>query len=92
MHAVEKILAKAAGREEVTTGEIVNCNVDLAGIANLVTRGEVLSADLALGEVINQTTGATAAAQPLSAYVMAILENGGVKPMIRKQRELLVEG
>lgn len=35
MHAVEKILAKAAGKEEVATGEIVNCRVDLAGINDL---------------------------------------------------------
>ncbi|MBU2228253.1 MAG: 3-isopropylmalate dehydratase large subunit, partial [Proteobacteria bacterium] len=35
MHAVEKILARAAGREKVTTGEIVNCTVDLAGINDL---------------------------------------------------------
>lgn len=35
MHAVEKILARAAGRERVTTGEIVNCAVDLAGINDL---------------------------------------------------------
>jgi 3-isopropylmalate/(R)-2-methylmalate dehydratase large subunit len=35
MHAIEKILAKAAGRESVVTGEIVNCKVDLAGINDL---------------------------------------------------------
>lgn len=35
LHAVEKILARAAGREEVATGEIVNCTVDLAGINDL---------------------------------------------------------
>lgn len=35
MHAVEKILAKAAGKPEVATGEIVNCAVDLAGINDL---------------------------------------------------------
>ena len=62
------------------------------GIANLVKRGDLLSVDMAAGTVINLTSGATATAQPLSAYVMAILENGGVKPMIRKQRGLLVEG
>lgn len=62
------------------------------GIANLVKQGDRLSVDMAAGTVINLTSGATAAAQPLSAYVMAILENGGVKPMIRKQRGLLVEG
>jgi hypothetical protein len=47
---------------------------------------------MAAGTVIDQTTGITVVAHPLSAYVMAILENGGVKPMIRKQRGLLVEG
>jgi 3-isopropylmalate/(R)-2-methylmalate dehydratase small subunit len=62
------------------------------GIANLVKRGDRLSVDLAAGAVINRSSGATATAQPLSAYVMAILENGGVKPMIRKQRGLPVEG
>jgi homoaconitate hydratase family protein len=35
MHAVEKILARAAGKQEVTTGEIVNCTIDLAGINDL---------------------------------------------------------
>lgn len=62
------------------------------GIAGLVKRGELLSVDLAAGQVTNQTTGASVTAQPLSAYVMAILENGGVKPMIRKQRGLPGEG
>ncbi len=35
MHAIEKILAKAAGKNSVATGEIVNCKVDLAGINDL---------------------------------------------------------
>jgi 3-isopropylmalate/(R)-2-methylmalate dehydratase large subunit len=35
MHAVEKILAAKAGKSAVTTGEIVNCTVDLAGINDL---------------------------------------------------------
>lgn len=35
MHALEKILAKAAGKASVATGEIVNCKVDLAGINDL---------------------------------------------------------
>ena len=35
MHAVEKILAVKAGRDAVTTGEIVNCDVDIAGINDL---------------------------------------------------------
>lgn len=35
MHAIEKILAKAAGVTTVATGEIINCKVDLAGINDL---------------------------------------------------------
>ena len=29
MHAIEKILARAAGQDSVSTGQIVNCRVDL---------------------------------------------------------------
>jgi homoaconitate hydratase family protein len=35
MHAIEKILARAAGVPAVRTGEIANCAVDLAGINDL---------------------------------------------------------
>jgi homoaconitate hydratase family protein len=35
MHAIEKILARAAGKEKVVTGEIVNCRVDLAGVNDI---------------------------------------------------------
>lgn len=35
MHAIEKILAQAAGKDTVTTGEIVNCRVDLAEVNDL---------------------------------------------------------
>ncbi|MDR3361637.1 MAG: 3-isopropylmalate dehydratase large subunit [Desulfovibrio sp.] len=35
MHALEKILAKKAGRDSVHVGEIVNCAVDVAGINDL---------------------------------------------------------
>jgi len=35
MHAIEKILAKAAGKEKVQGGEIVNCKIDFAEINDL---------------------------------------------------------
>ena len=35
------------------------------------------------GQVTNETTGATV--QPLSDYVLKILESGGIKPMIKSQ-------
>ena len=35
MHAIEKILAKAGGKDSVVTGEIVNCQVDLGEVNDL---------------------------------------------------------
>jgi 3-isopropylmalate/(R)-2-methylmalate dehydratase small subunit len=54
------------------------------GVQGAVARGDVVSVDIAAGTVVNTTTGATLTAQPLSDYVMNILRNGGIKPMIRK--------
>ncbi|WP_300156891.1 3-isopropylmalate dehydratase small subunit [Solidesulfovibrio sp.] len=54
------------------------------GVQEAVARGDVVSVDIAAGTVANKTTGATLTAQPLSDYVMNILRNGGIKPMIRK--------
>lgn len=54
-------------------------------ISRHVKRGDRLSVDLESGKVVNETTGEILQAQPFSAYTMNILENGGIKPMIRKQ-------
>jgi len=35
MHAIEKLLAKKAGKVSVQTGEIINCEIDMAGINDL---------------------------------------------------------
>jgi len=35
MHAIEKIMARAAGKDKVVTGEIVNCAIDFAEINDL---------------------------------------------------------
>ncbi len=35
MHAIEKLLAKKAGKQIVKTDEIVNCDIDMAGINDL---------------------------------------------------------
>ncbi|WP_041959919.1 3-isopropylmalate dehydratase large subunit [Sulfurospirillum arsenophilum] len=35
MHAIEKLLAKKAGKTSVKAGEIINCEVDMAGINDL---------------------------------------------------------
>ncbi|HSR13614.1 MAG TPA: 3-isopropylmalate dehydratase small subunit [Thermodesulfobacteriota bacterium] len=55
------------------------------GIHGMVKKGDTVSVNLITGDVVNETSGAKAKAQPLSDYVMKILESGGIKPMIRKQ-------
>jgi len=35
MHAIEKLLAKKAGKPSIKTGEIINCEIDMAGINDL---------------------------------------------------------
>ena len=54
-------------------------------IHDLVKKGDRLTVNLITGELVNESTGAKAQAQPLSDYVMKILESGGIKPLIRKQ-------
>jgi 3-isopropylmalate/(R)-2-methylmalate dehydratase small subunit len=50
-----------------------------------VKKGDSLRVNLVTGEVVNESTGAKAQAQPLSDYVMKILESGGIKELIRRQ-------
>jgi 3-isopropylmalate/(R)-2-methylmalate dehydratase small subunit len=55
------------------------------GIHAMVSKGDRLTVDFATGRVTNETTGTTIQAEPLSEYVMNILESGGIKPLIRKK-------
>jgi len=50
-----------------------------------VNKGDILRVDLGTGRLTNETAGISAQAQPLSEYVMKILESGGIKPLIRSQ-------
>ena len=83
---VGAILADSYGR--IFYRNAINLGVPLIvcpGISSIVKRGNVLTVDMTSGKVSNETTGATAQAQPLSDYVMNILESGGIKPLIKKQ-------
>ena len=57
-------------------------------VHGLVSRGDVLKIELITGLVTNERTGSTIQAQPLSGYVMTILESGGIKPLIKSQNTL----
>jgi 3-isopropylmalate/(R)-2-methylmalate dehydratase small subunit len=80
------ILADSFGR--IFYRNAVNLGIPLLvcpHIHDLVKKGDMLKIDLSTGQVTNETTGATAQAQPLSDYVMMILESGGIKPLIKNQ-------
>ena len=55
------------------------------GITDHVSAGDTLKIDLKQGVVRNQSTGSELKVQPLSGYVLEILESGGIKPLVKKQ-------
>jgi 3-isopropylmalate/(R)-2-methylmalate dehydratase small subunit len=55
------------------------------GITDHVTTGDTLKIDLKEGVVHNQTTRTELKVQPMSDYVLEILEAGGIKPLVKKQ-------
>jgi len=55
-------------------------------ISQLVQTGDALSLDLQSGDISN-AKGVIIRAETLSEYVLNILENGGIKPLIKKQLE-----
>ena len=83
---VGAILADSFGR--IFYRNVINLGVPLIvcpGISKIVKRGDILTVDMTTGKVLNETTGASAEAQPLSEYVLNSLESGGIKPMIKQQ-------
>ena len=82
------VLAESFGRIFYRNG--INLGVPLLvcpGIDKIVTSGQDLTVNIEAGQIINETTGEVAQAQPMSEYVMNILASGGIKPMIKSQLE-----
>ena len=80
------ILAESFGR--IFYRNAVNLGIPVLvcpGIRKIVNKGDILRVDLGTGRLTNETAGISAQAQPLSEYVMKILESGGIKPLIRSQ-------
>ncbi len=83
---VGAILAESFGR--IFYRNAVNLGIPVLvcpGIGEIVAKGDILLIDLGTGKVFNETTGASTQAQPLSDYVMKILESGGIKALIRSR-------
>lgn len=83
---VGAVLADSFGR--IFYRNAINLGIPLIvcpEISKKVNRGDVLTVDMATGKITNETTGVASQAQPLSDYVMNILDSGGIKPLIKKQ-------
>lgn len=80
------ILADSFGR--IFYRNAINLGIPLVvcpGIVNLTKKGDILTVDITTGKVINETIGVTLEAQPLAGYAMNILQNGGIKSLIKSQ-------
>lgn len=56
--------------------------VTCKNICEIAHEGDTLEIDILSGKIRNVTTGETGQADPLSDYIIKILESGGIKPMI----------
>lgn len=57
-------------------------------ISSLVQMGDLMKVDLSSG-ALYRGNEVIATAEPLSSYVLTILESGGIKPLIKQQLEAL---
>ncbi len=83
---VGAVLASSFGR--IFYRNAINLGIPLLvcpRVHEQVKKGDTLQIDLATGRVRNETAGSEFQAEPLSEYVMRILEAGGIKPLIRSQ-------
>ena len=59
--------------------------VTCPGITEKVADGDVITVDMETGEIKNEKGEVIAQAEPLSDYMMNILVNGGIKPLLAQQ-------
>ncbi|HMM22573.1 MAG TPA: 3-isopropylmalate dehydratase small subunit [Selenomonadales bacterium] len=83
---VGAILAESFGR--IFYRNAINLGIPVIvcpGISTNVEKGNILCVDLSTGKVLNETSGVTLQATPISDYVVTILSNGGIKPLLQNQ-------
>ena len=81
---VGAILAESFGRiffrNAINLGlPVITCK----DIGTFFQNGDTAAVDLITGTITNETAGTSVQAEPLSDYVMDILQHGGIKPLIR---------
>lgn len=55
------------------------------GLSARVHKGQKISVDVKSGEIRDADGGLIATAEPVSDYMMHILESGGIKPLLKRQ-------
>ena len=55
------------------------------GLSTMVRTGQAISVDVKSGEIRDAAGMLIATAQPVSEYMMHILDAGGIKPLLRKE-------
>jgi 3-isopropylmalate/(R)-2-methylmalate dehydratase small subunit len=61
--------------------------LECPGVTGLVEGGDVLTVDVATGEVVNETRGARLSARPASRFLLEMLEAGGLIPLAARLAE-----
>lgn len=68
------------------------CHRRCTGISALVNDGDTVEMDFATGEFNNVTTGAVAAYPPVQEDLLAMMLNGGMRPMLERWRDTHIGG
>lgn len=81
---VGAILAESFGRiffrNAINLGlPVITCK----DIGTFFQNGDTAAVDLLTGTITNENAGTSVQAEPLSDYIMDILQHGGIKPLIR---------
>lgn len=85
---VGALIADSYGR--IFYRNAINLGIPVIVCPNLrqhVSRGDTLSVDIATGKIVNLSTGQEFLAEPFSEYTMSILNNGGIKDLVKRQMQ-----
>ena len=83
---VGAVIADSFGR--IFYRNAINLGIPLIvckGFSAKVQRGDVLTVSMTTGTIVNERSGETFQAEPVSEYTMTILASGGIKPLVRKE-------
>ena len=78
---VRAVLARSFAR--IFYRNALNLGLPVLVFDGAVAAGDAVTVDAAAGQVVNQTSGATFAVQPLPAHLLAMIDAGGLIPHLK---------